>query len=106
VEFCLHVSSSKNRESTERHGLDWNRMGAAPGIAGSLRPEVDGAFLCCEDGDHRFFVELNNTGGPVDVWEVSGVSETELDESSNGFCYVARVVPPRDLRLVRRDVGA
>ena len=31
----FHVSSALNRESILAHGLDWTRMGAAPGIAGS-----------------------------------------------------------------------
>ena len=29
----FHVTSSLNRESIQRHGLDWQRMSAAPGIA-------------------------------------------------------------------------
>jgi hypothetical protein len=40
----FHVSSALNRASTMAHGLDWNRMGAAPGIAGSQSPEVEGVF--------------------------------------------------------------
>jgi hypothetical protein len=35
----FHVTSARNRESILRHGLDWQFMGAAPGIAGSGGPE-------------------------------------------------------------------
>jgi hypothetical protein len=31
-----------------------------------------------------FFLPLNNTGGPVDVWAVVGVSEDDLVESPEG----------------------
>jgi hypothetical protein len=31
----FHVTSELNRESIRTHGLDWSRMGAAHGIAGS-----------------------------------------------------------------------
>lgn len=41
----FHVSSSHNRASIGAHGLDWDRMGAAPGIAGSPVPEQEGCFL-------------------------------------------------------------
>ena len=42
----FHVTSALNRDSILAHGLDWTRMGAAPGIAGSLTPEEEGMFLC------------------------------------------------------------
>ena len=52
------------------HGLDWRLMGAAPGIAGSAEPEVDGCFLSADEWGYSFFLHINNTGGPVDVWAV------------------------------------
>jgi hypothetical protein len=64
----LHVSSVLNRASIAKHGLDWTRMGPAQGIAGSSRPEVDGIFICRGEDEARFFVRINNTGGPVDIW--------------------------------------
>lgn len=100
----LHVTSSRNRSSILRHGLDWTRMGAAPGIAGSSGPEVDGCFLCVDEFEDEWFIKMNNTGGPVDVWEVDGVSRDELVESSNGHQYVSRKIEPNDLRLVRQDI--
>jgi len=44
----FHVTATANRESIRRHGLDWRRMGAAPGIAGSTRPELPAMFACDE----------------------------------------------------------
>ena len=57
----FHVSSSLNRESIREHGLDWARMGAAWGMAGSREPEVEGNFLCREYEVDRF-TSMNNTG--------------------------------------------
>ena len=45
----FHVTSALNRDSILAHGLDWTRMGAAPGIAGSLTPEEEGVFLCRDE---------------------------------------------------------
>jgi hypothetical protein len=81
-------------------------MGAAPGIAGSDRPEVEGCFLCVDELEDEWFIKMNNTGGPVDVWEVNGVSRDELAESPNGHEYVTRRIEPGDLRLVRQDIPA
>jgi len=52
---------------------DWTRMGAARGIAGSMSPEEKGVFLCRDEFEARFFIDLNNTGGPVDIWVVTGL---------------------------------
>jgi hypothetical protein len=59
----FHESSVLNRESIQRHGLDSARMGAAPRIAGSARPEADGCFFTFFEEDAGFFVRMNNTGG-------------------------------------------
>ena len=103
--MLFHVTSVANRESILSCGLDWSRMGVARGLAGSYRPEVEGIFLCREEWlEVDWFIGLNNTGGPVDVWEVGGVGDDELVVSPNGFCYVTRAIPPTQLKLVRRDV--
>ena len=99
-----HVSSVLNRESIAKHGLDWTRMGAAPGIAGSSRPEVDGVFICRGEDEARFFLRINNTGGPVDLWPVDGVDEELLTDNGSGFVYLPRRVPATRVRLVRSDV--
>ncbi len=99
----FHVSSARNRASIATHGLDWRRMGAACGIAGSPVPEQEGCFLVPDEFSADFFVRMNAPGGPVDVWEVSGVQEAELLESPEGFAYLPAVVPPERLRLVRTE---
>ena len=100
----FHVTSSKNRDSIWRHGLDWTRMGASCGIAGSPTPEQDGIFLCRGEPETRFFISGNNTGGPVDVWEVDGVDAAELVESPEGFSLVPRQIPPSQLRMIREGI--
>jgi hypothetical protein len=99
----FHISSSRNRESIQRHGLDWRRMGAARGIAGSDTPEQEGCFLIERHGVD-YFVEMNNTSGPVDVWAVREVDESALVESPEGYRYLPARIPPQRLTLVRRDV--
>lgn len=94
------MSSALNRDSIRRHGLDSSLMGAAPGIAGSRSPEVDGCFLCVEAFDLEYFLDMNNTGGPVDVWEVEGVSRWDLQESPNGYWYFPGRIPASQVRLV------
>ncbi|MFF0095939.1 hypothetical protein ACFYSF_39330 [Streptomyces canus] len=77
----FHVSSVLNRQSIARHGLDWTRMGAAPGI-----------------------FQINNTGGPVDLWSVDGIDEELLLDNGNGFVYLPGRIPAARVRLVRSDV--
>jgi hypothetical protein len=85
------------------HGLDWTRMGAVRGIAGSGRPEVDGVFLCRDEFEVEFFVGFDATALPVDVWSVEGVEKHELVEAPEGFVYVPRPIPARQLTLLHRD---
>jgi hypothetical protein len=42
VQPLYHVTSVRNRGSIRAHGLDWTRMGEAPGIAGS--PDIRSGF--------------------------------------------------------------
>jgi hypothetical protein len=79
-------------------------MREAPGIAGSLHPEQEGCFLCRDEGEVDWFVRMNNTGGPVDVWAVDGVDEEDLMESPEGYPYLAAPVSPERISLVRRDI--
>jgi hypothetical protein len=99
----FHVSSSRNRESISVNGLDWTRMGASRGIAGSDRPEQDGCFVCREELAD-LFVRMNNTGGPVDVWAVDDVDEDDLVESPEGFCYLPFKIAANRLTLVREEI--
>ncbi|MFD8639926.1 hypothetical protein ACFV14_06430 [Streptomyces zaomyceticus] len=100
----LHVSSVLNRQSIAQHGLDWTRMGAAPGIAGSSRPEVEGIFVCRGEEEAGFFLQINNTDGPVDIWSVDGIDEELLLDNGNGFVYLPARIPAARVRLVRSDV--
>ncbi len=101
----FHVTSTLNRASIYAHGLDWTRMGAACGIAGSRSPEQAGCFLCLDDFEIEIFIRINNTGGPVDVWEISGVDPTELVSPRDGYGYLPRPVAPEHVSLVRRDIA-
>lgn len=98
-----HVTSVLNRDSIRVHGLDWRRMGVARGIAGSRRPEQEGCFLG-DSGDVDWFVNMNNTGGPVDVWEIVDVELDDLVTSPENYFYVTAVITPDRMRLVRRDL--
>lgn len=99
-----HVTSALNRASIAEFGVDWRRMGAARGIAGSDQPEQQGCFLALDDFECDWFVRMNNTGGPVDVWEVDGIETDDLVLSPEGYHYFPGVIAPDRLRLVRRDV--
>jgi hypothetical protein len=80
----FHVSSSLNRASIRTPGLDRRFMTAAPGIAGSPRPEQEGCFLCHDEVEVGWFVGMNDTGGPVDGWAVDGIDAEALLESPEG----------------------
>jgi hypothetical protein len=99
----FHVTSVLNRASVQAHGLDWTRMGAARGIAGSSGPEEDGCFLAADQGEADYFVRMNNTGGPVDVWAVEGYSEDDLLDNGSGYYYLPSPVPLAQLTLLRTD---
>jgi hypothetical protein len=79
-------------------------MAAAPGIAGSRRPEAEGCFVCLDEFEVSFFLRINNTGGPVDVWAIEGVEYDELVEPPNGFHYLSRPIGAAQVSLYRRDV--
>ncbi|MEY2426068.1 MAG: hypothetical protein QOI61_1640 [Actinomycetota bacterium] len=79
-------------------------MSTSRGIAGSYEPEQQGCFLCEDDSETSWFIRMNNTGGTVDVWEVTGVESRDLVESPEGHYFVPRTVPRECLRLVRADI--
>ncbi|MET7736517.1 hypothetical protein ABZT02_34940 [Streptomyces sp. NPDC005402] len=100
----FHVSSVLNRRSIAQHGLDWTRMGAARGIAGSRRPEVEGIFISRGEEEAGFFLQINNTGGPADLWSVDGIDEGSLLDNGNGFVYLPSRIPAARVCLVRSDI--
>jgi hypothetical protein len=79
-------------------------MGAAPGIAGSRVPEQHGCFIAMSRFDVDWFVRMNNTGGPVDVWAISGVDPDDLTESPENYLYFPGVISPDRLQLFQRDL--
>lgn len=102
----FHVSSVLNRESILAYGLDWTRMGAACGIAGSRVPEQDGVFLCRDEYEAGWFVEMNNTGGPVDVWVVTGIEEDQLLDNGSGLGYFPALISASQITLAERPAAA
>jgi hypothetical protein len=106
----FHVTSSLNRDSIERNGLDWRLMEAAHGVAGivDLRPhraEVEGIYLCEGDFEVDWFAEMAiGQGHPaVDVWEVSLPDGADLVESDNGYRYYPEPIARTAIRLVKQD---
>ena len=103
MERLFHVTSTNDRASIDAYGLDWRRMDSAPGIAGSTRPKEHGIFVCTDDSEIEFFVAMNNTGGPVDVWAIDGIDEERI-ESSTGYGYIPHEIPGEALTLISRDI--
>jgi hypothetical protein len=101
---AYHVTSSLNRASIADHGLDWERMGIACGIAGSPVPETEGVFLCRDEFEADWFVRINNTGGPVDVWMIEGIDRESLIDNGSGYAYVRHKIPAPNLTLLRSDL--
>lgn len=99
-----HVTSTLNRASITKHGLDWSRMGAARGIAGSRTPEIAGIFLCTDELEVDWFVRMNNTGGPVDVWAVEGIDRASLVVFDTGYSYLPEKIEATRLKLIRAEV--
>jgi len=97
----FHVTAVANRESIRRYGLDWDRMAAAPGIAGSRGPELPAVFLCMDDGDVRFFTNMGRT--PSDVWAVN-VDGLWVESGPSGWWIVSERVGPDRVRLAATDV--
>ena len=80
-------------------------MGAARGIAGSRRPEVDGIFLCRAEWERDWFVGFTrHTGGFVDVWEVTGVDEADLLDNGSGHFYLPAKIPRSQIVLIAQDL--
>jgi len=94
-----HVSPSVNRASILAHGLDPRRMGAAPGIAGSERRELDGGV--CHDRDEvDWFAEMGLRHlDAVDVWEIDDPGSV-LQTSTANYDYLPVPVPPERVRLL------
>lgn len=80
-------------------------MGFAAGIAGSQVPEEEGCFLARDQYECRWFVRMNNTGGPVDVWQVEGIDDSELLTSVQGYLFYPGTIHPDRLILIETDIA-
>lgn len=94
--FMYHVSPSVNRASILRYGLDWHRMGAAPNVAGSPRPELPGVFLQEHEHDD-FFVDMARTA--TDMWRVR-VDGFWLESGPSGWWVVPHPISRERLDLL------
>jgi hypothetical protein len=94
--FMYHVTSVENRSSIEQWGLDWDRMGSAPGVAGSLKPEAPGIWLSEHPGDD-FFVNMAHHA--VHEWEVD-VTGLWLELRPQGWWFTSERISPDRLRLL------
>jgi hypothetical protein len=97
--LLAHATASANRGSIAEWGLDWNRMGPAPGIAGRREPELPAVFL-----DHvssiGFFTGMSRL--VCDVWEVN--VEGLWLEDYDGWIIHRHPIEPRRLRLISSDL--
>jgi hypothetical protein len=58
--------------------------------------------VCTNEVEVQWFAEtINNTGGPVDIWEVAGLALADLIESPNGHYWYPGTIPSAQMRLLR-----
>ena len=57
-------------------------------------------MFLCEEFQVEFFVRMNNTGGPVDVWEISGTFEDQMINNGSGFLYFPGRIPATQVSLI------
>jgi hypothetical protein len=71
--ITFHVTPSANRDSIERHGLDWRRFREGTGLAGpNPRVEAECIFLARDLEEADWFVTVVGRRHPsLDVWEVT-----------------------------------
>jgi hypothetical protein len=97
----VHATAAANRESIYRHGLDWNRMGLAPGLAGSTSPELPAIFVCKDLDDVSFLLHMAQV--PTDIWSVD-VDGIWLENGPNGWQVISHPVAKERLTLLVRDI--
>ncbi len=102
----FHLSPCENRASILEHGLDAQRIGAAPGLAGSERAELDGVYVFDGPDEAKWWAKTmgeRHTGG-LDLWEIASAGLPVLT-GPHGFEYVPGTIPPDRIRL-RQTFGA
>jgi hypothetical protein len=97
----VHATAAANRESIYRHGLDWNRMGPAPGLAGSTRPELPAIFVCEDLDDVSFLLHMAQV--PTDIWTVD-VNGIWLENGPSGWQVISHPIAQQRLTLLVRDI--
>jgi hypothetical protein len=105
----FHATRSANRESIDRYGLDWRRMGDVPGIAGSRRPERDGVFLCRRLQDAHWFADMPRDD-VTDIW-AARLDGVWLEAEAGGgvdldWALCPRPIPRSDLELLNADIAS
>ena len=98
----FHVSAAANRDSILQHGLDWRRMGASGGIAGSRSPELPAIFLCDGRPDVDFFLRMARW--PCDLWAVN-VDDLWIENGPSGWLVVPQVIAADRVRLAETDIA-
>ncbi len=102
--LVYHTSPSANRDSIRIHGLDWERMGAAPGLASGVNvPEEPAICLARDLEEARWFAGMPRGRDPVDIWEVRP-DGLDLFEVVEGFVYYSTPIPADRLNLVETDL--
>jgi len=97
----VHATATANRESIYRHGLDWNRMGPAPGLAGSTRPELPAIFVCEDLDDVSYLLHMAQV--PIDIWSIQ-VDGLWLENSPTGWQVIGHPIASDRLTLLVRDI--
>jgi hypothetical protein len=100
-----HISPVATRESIHAHGLDWRRMGAAPGWAsGRNTPEEAATYFAKDVYEVRWFAEVRNHREAVDIWEVQ-VRGIDLVRTGDGWILTRSVVLPECLVLIETETN-
>jgi hypothetical protein len=110
----FHLSSRRNRESIEASGLDPARMKNVPGLAGSVRPEIDGVFVFVTIEDAEFFagVAVGNHPEGLDLWQIEDAAiptsehgeATGLPVGSRGYPFLPAPVSRDRIRCIKSYV--
>jgi hypothetical protein len=96
----FHVTAARNRNSIQRHGLDWTQM-RRRGIAGSIEPELEAVFLCDSLEDAEFFTWMGTE--LLDIWGVR-VDGLVVESGPDGWWIVNERIPSSRLRLAVSDL--
>jgi hypothetical protein len=97
----VHATAAGNRSSIYRYGLDWNRMGRAPGLAGSTTPELPAIFVCADLRDMSYLLHMARV--PTDIWSVD-VDGLWLENGPTGWEVISHPIGRDRLDLLVRDI--